>query len=642
MSGNTTRGWYFPPTVGGQETGFHDSGIATFEGERLDSLAREVIQNSLDAGCSFPVSVSFEIKQGYLPGSHEFLEILRQCLAWDDDEAHRNFFHQAIQAVSESQIDYLRIVDEGTTGLDDRSWDTLVQKTGARYKPGSMPGGGFGIGKHAPYALDALRTAFYWSAYQDGNGVIRERLQGKAILTSHQQHNGQVQQNVGFYGCISPNRDSCNPLQNQDVDSFFRHLDREKEPVVGTTIWIPGFRRTARWTHEIAASVVASYFHAIRSKQLAVYIEPETTGLPLEINHKSLSQFFRNSDLEKLGSQRFRHAKVYDDVLGNPLHRFELDDPDLGPCRLYVTVRDNLPRRVAVIRGSGMLISDQQTGLLRFPGCRDFAAVFVCDNEQGDAWLRQMENPQHNRFEPDRLPDASRAQGQQALKRITGWIRNRIKEVTGLQVTGHSQEISELAPFFPDRDTEILPGDRQESGEVPQTDSYVEYKPMVSRAVSRPEILVPEPNGDFAPDDEAEESAIRNGENESLKPPNSKSESQPEDGVQAATSDWRAANPAFPIENVRIAWKGSNLAVAFTPLMSGNIAFHLERVGDSRLPHNDAIIRLQDRDILIRTVKAGERVSELVAPVDFDISHIQTSARIRAYQQRLKEDTGAH
>ena len=56
-------GWNFPPTNGGREDGFNDAGIATFVGRPLQSLAREIIQNSLDArqDQDIPVHIDFEI-----------------------------------------------------------------------------------------------------------------------------------------------------------------------------------------------------------------------------------------------------------------------------------------------------------------------------------------------------------------------------------------------------------------------------------------------------------------------------------------------------------------------------------------------------------------------------------------------------
>ena len=57
-------GWRFPPTNGGRVDRFNDPGIAHFDGNPLVSLARETIQNSLDASAGpDPVEMSFEIEQ---------------------------------------------------------------------------------------------------------------------------------------------------------------------------------------------------------------------------------------------------------------------------------------------------------------------------------------------------------------------------------------------------------------------------------------------------------------------------------------------------------------------------------------------------------------------------------------------------
>ena len=62
-TGNRGTGWRFPPTNGGRVDGFNDPGIAHFSGSPYSSLARETIQNSLDARDSpeQPVHVSFEM-----------------------------------------------------------------------------------------------------------------------------------------------------------------------------------------------------------------------------------------------------------------------------------------------------------------------------------------------------------------------------------------------------------------------------------------------------------------------------------------------------------------------------------------------------------------------------------------------------
>lgn len=41
--------WFFAKNEGGRDSGFHDAGVETFKGNFDRYLARELIQNSLDA-----------------------------------------------------------------------------------------------------------------------------------------------------------------------------------------------------------------------------------------------------------------------------------------------------------------------------------------------------------------------------------------------------------------------------------------------------------------------------------------------------------------------------------------------------------------------------------------------------------------
>ena len=58
-----------------------------------------------------------------------------------------------------------------------------------------------------------------------------------------------------------------------------------------------------------------------------------------------------------------------------------------------------------------MLVTTQQRNLIRFPGFRDFAALCVFEDPVGNELLRRMENPRHEQFEPDRLPEGDRERG---------------------------------------------------------------------------------------------------------------------------------------------------------------------------------------------------------------------------------------
>ena len=91
---NRKIGWHFPPTNGGIGAGFNDSGVAHFAGTPMISLAREVIQNSLDArdAPNEPVNVSFEVfktqdKTEF--GCDELHRTIKSCLKEVSDESDK-------------------------------------------------------------------------------------------------------------------------------------------------------------------------------------------------------------------------------------------------------------------------------------------------------------------------------------------------------------------------------------------------------------------------------------------------------------------------------------------------------------------------------------------------------------------------
>ena len=78
-------GWNFPKTNWGSEQGKNDPGLETFKGNPYPALAREPIQNSLDAhdGSENPVRVEFSvfrIAKDQFPGRSGYIKVLKQCI----------------------------------------------------------------------------------------------------------------------------------------------------------------------------------------------------------------------------------------------------------------------------------------------------------------------------------------------------------------------------------------------------------------------------------------------------------------------------------------------------------------------------------------------------------------------------------
>src|ERR1700739_2608455 len=93
--------WIFAKNEGGREGGFHDAGVETFKGNFDRYLARELIQNSLDArrDKTKPVRVTFdllEIDRTDLPDIERLTATFARCADyWNHDAKAKMFFKHA-------------------------------------------------------------------------------------------------------------------------------------------------------------------------------------------------------------------------------------------------------------------------------------------------------------------------------------------------------------------------------------------------------------------------------------------------------------------------------------------------------------------------------------------------------------------
>ena len=453
-----TVGWRFPPTNGGRIDGYKDPGIGYFTGSPLSSLARETIQNSLDAreSAQRPVHVSFE----FVPlrpddfGRDELAGAIEACRKETTNDATARAELEIIADMcGRSEIPCLRVSDRNTTGLRGEHWRALVKMQGVSHKAEVVgAGGSHGIGKYAPFSVSTLRTVFYWTCYQEGKEDV-ERFQGKSVLVSHQGPEGETQ-GTGFYGI----KENCSELTGRQVPEGFRLLGQTGRPVHGTSLVIAGFRVTQDWRLRIAASVIENYFYAIGIGALTVTIEPDDRSELFEVDKDSLEAWFDKLGYNTSGSDdagdeensALDQARTFWELSKTEGKIVEKQDADFGHCRLWIRVAEGLASKVSFVRRTGMLVTTQQRNLVRFPGFRDFVALCVFEDPEGNEFLRRMENPTHDQFEPDRLPEIERSRGRKALKRITSWIRDEIRKQAGPPEGGKKTVLSELAAYLPD------------------------------------------------------------------------------------------------------------------------------------------------------------------------------------------------
>src|SRR5687768_12627866 len=115
--------WCFFKNNGGQESGFHDAGVETFKGNLERYLAREIIQNSLDArdDPKKPVLVKFgllQIPASELPDLKSLAATFKRCADyWPKDKKAADFFARAEKLARAKKVTALRAGDYNTKGV---------------------------------------------------------------------------------------------------------------------------------------------------------------------------------------------------------------------------------------------------------------------------------------------------------------------------------------------------------------------------------------------------------------------------------------------------------------------------------------------------------------------------------------------
>ena len=620
-------GWKFPPTNGGREDGFIDPGIAHFGGAPVSSLARETLQNSLDASLpnELPVHVSFELI--YLRpedfGRDELAEALQACISENQhDRTVTAALKDAHDSIDSNSIPCLRISDRNTTGLRGNQWHALVKMQGVSHKPGlEGAGGAFGIGKYAPFAVSELRTVFYWTCYQE-NEIEIEKFQGKSVLMSHSGNDGMTQ-GTGFYGI----KESCSELTGPEVPQPFRVLGADYRPVEGTSLSIVAFRETNDWRKRVARSVIENFFYAITRGTLTVLVEPDDSSDLFEIDDASLGSWFDalgarpnegSDDPSDEGDSALHEARMFWETFKDNEPSAEKQDVDLGHCRLWIRTAESLPSKVGFVRRTGMLVTTRQRNLIRFPGFRDFLALCVFEDPAGNELLRRMENPKHDQFEPERLPESDRDRGRRALKRITDWIRSEVKERAGPQEGGNRTVLAELAAYLPDYSPDEAFEDAESGGNgTSKEPGFGDRLALKLKPIRRPsrayQSLEPQPradqNGDGEDGGEAGGAGTGSGGSNLGRFGPREGDGTGGTGVRGGGN----GQPSVRVYGVRIlpvSERENRYELSFRADADGSIRLVLEEAGDSSAMHREDVRSIRNGISLERVpVRRGERTT---------------------------------
>lgn len=468
---NLIQKWNFPSNNYGQILGIADSGIETFKGTPIKSLAREICQNSLDAALdnNEPTRIefkAFEIDPRQIPDYTNLEDALERALDfWSQQQSDKakTFFKKALEVIHKPTITCLRISDFNTSGLVgsreeyNSPWCNLTKSSGASDKSGSN-GGSFGIGKFAPYACSALRTVFYSTI--DKDDVCAS--QGVSRLTSFKNKKNEITQGTGFYG-----NDKNSPMYKQySLDpTYSRNVENS-----GTDIYITAFTGDKGWQHQMVASVLDGFLYAIYKGTLVVDVDgiiiSKDTLADLMISHK---EYFNE------------HADEYyqaltDEKLARTFTKELTDDPEVvGKLTLRLIIMPSFSRRVAMIRQTGMKIKDKGN----INGLIPFAGTLFIEGDAINSYLRSLENPQHLEWEVERAENKSKAN--RLLKTLLHFIKASLDEMKN----DESEEAIDpiVGEYLSASDVEQSPN--QERAEILQ-DSIKDIKIRVTEVAPKP------------------------------------------------------------------------------------------------------------------------------------------------------------
>ncbi|MBH9966129.1 hypothetical protein [[Bacillus] enclensis] len=436
--------WNFPAATGGMINSINNAGMETFRGNALDALTREICQNSLDAikNQEEPVVVefsSFSAAMDVLPNRREMLEVFKRCEnTWRNrNKKSEDFIQDALQILSKDKINILRISDFNAKGLEGAEegelgspWSSLVKEAGSSNK-GESSGGSFGIGKSAPFLNSKLRTLFYSSLDMTGY----ESHIGVANIMSFKKDNEQITLGNGYY---------TNSEKSKAIPGQLFLEERFVREETGTDIYVTAFEPGREWEREVIKSILFNFFITVYNKKLVVRIND------FEINKDNIQELI--FDLED--NEENRILKNYFNLLISE-RTIKIQYPAKnynkgiqfgeGEAALYLLNGEDLNRRVLMTRKTGMRIFEQKN----ISGSISFTGLLMITGSHMNNIFKQMENPAHNEWSPDRYekdPKLANA----IYADLRKFIRESVKEHFQEKVTDSMDAVG-LSDFLPNK-----------------------------------------------------------------------------------------------------------------------------------------------------------------------------------------------
>lgn len=457
--------WHFGLESGREQ--LNDPMSEHFKDDLYTSLVRESIQNSLDAANGAePVRVNFLYKQinsRDFPNFFNLRKHIQGCIDYYGNDA-KKVYKSMLDSFPENDgikrtIPYLRVADYNTKGMTYTEGDTkstfyaFVRAIGVTVKDETgAKGGSFGYGKAAYYKMSPFSTVFI--STMDTN--YHRSFEGASVLSTHKL-NGEVLTSVGYY-----DNNNGKPITNgDDIPVPFRR----DEP--GSNIDIIGLEKENKSVDNILTEVIRNFWMAIYDGILEVKVE-ETLLNKDNLFTLMIRYFQKMADNVKRNSSTYTNPRPYYDAVANAgvdeSHKLFIDKLEsVGQVKLYTAIipeEEEMERtKVVFMRSLKMHVYTQKYNL-----SNSIAAVFICEDRNGNELLGHLEPPAHNEWKAKHWRDERNRimpEGQFALDEIQQFIDRSFRSLINAE-EGESVDITELEDYLP-IPADLLPDDDEET-----------------------------------------------------------------------------------------------------------------------------------------------------------------------------------
>lgn len=264
----------------------------------------------------------------------------------------------------------------------------MTKSGGVSNKLSANAGGSFGFGKAAYFYISPIRTILVSTLTEDGDYFF----EGVSSLCTHYDNENMKCVSVGYYD----NNDGQPVEDENNIPIRFRRDE------IGTDICIMGVEINSEADKEaiyseMTIAVLQNFWLAIYHGKLDV-----TVG-DIEITEDNIVQMIEkyfpeiHDNSRKLSKFNPRpYLEVVANVNTDKNHvLYEEELPTLGHVQFYGFKIKDGSSRVALLRSPRMFVQSRQV-----PSADGFYGVFFCENPEGDAILRHIENPAHNEWMP--------------------------------------------------------------------------------------------------------------------------------------------------------------------------------------------------------------------------------------------------